>query len=249
MTIKELEQILEVPRATIRFYEKEELISPKRSGNAYREYSEEDVILLKKIIILRKIGLSVADIKNLLETDISLQNVLEKNIEEMQEKMKELQGAIKICKMMQEKQERMSSLDEAFYWEEIHSEERAGNKFIEIVNDVVEFEKKVIFDEFGIGDEEGKLKVSPKMAVLIAFASCFGAGLLWFFLDGMNKSTFVEGFFFPLVCIIISSVLGLPVYFIEKKHPEVASFIKKVGKALAVIFVLFLIGLIIWGDI
>ena len=51
MTIKEVEQALEIPRATIRFYEKEELISPKRSGNAYREYSEEDVILLIKIII------------------------------------------------------------------------------------------------------------------------------------------------------------------------------------------------------
>ena len=31
MTIKELEQQLEIPRATIRFYEKENLIAPKRS--------------------------------------------------------------------------------------------------------------------------------------------------------------------------------------------------------------------------
>ena len=36
MTIKEVEQYLEVPRATVRFYEKEGLISPERGGNGYR---------------------------------------------------------------------------------------------------------------------------------------------------------------------------------------------------------------------
>ena len=30
MTIKEVEQLLEVPRATVRFYEKERLINPIR---------------------------------------------------------------------------------------------------------------------------------------------------------------------------------------------------------------------------
>ena len=63
MTIKQLEQQLEIPRATIRFYEKEKLINPKRNDNSYREYDDEDVVTLKKIIILRKIGLSVSDIK------------------------------------------------------------------------------------------------------------------------------------------------------------------------------------------
>ena len=67
MTIKQLEQRLDIPRATIRFYEKENLISPKRNDNSYREYSEEDVATLKKIIVLRKIGLSVSDIKQVLE--------------------------------------------------------------------------------------------------------------------------------------------------------------------------------------
>ena len=46
MIIKEVEQSLGVPRATVRFYEKEGLLSPSRSENGYREYSEEDVVLL-----------------------------------------------------------------------------------------------------------------------------------------------------------------------------------------------------------
>ena len=52
MTIKEVEQILEVPRATIRFYEKEGLISPSREENGYRDYSKEDLEKVKKIVIL-----------------------------------------------------------------------------------------------------------------------------------------------------------------------------------------------------
>ena len=52
MTIKEVETILEIPRATIRFYEKEGLFHPQRGANGYRDYSDEDVDRLKKIIIL-----------------------------------------------------------------------------------------------------------------------------------------------------------------------------------------------------
>ena len=67
MTIKEIEKLLEIPRATVRFYEKEGLIAPDRKGNGYREYSEEDVEKLRKVIILRKIGILVNDINNIFE--------------------------------------------------------------------------------------------------------------------------------------------------------------------------------------
>ena len=49
MTIKELEKRTGLDRATIRFYEKEGLIAPKRLANGYRDYSEEDVLALEKI--------------------------------------------------------------------------------------------------------------------------------------------------------------------------------------------------------
>ena len=85
----------------------------------------------------------------------------------IQKQMQELEGALKICEIMQKKEETMVTLDENYYWEVIHEEEQAGNKFFEILSDVANFEKKVIFDEFGIGDENGKLKYSPMKAVNI----------------------------------------------------------------------------------
>ena len=50
MTIKEVEKELGLSRVTIHFYEKENLLNPQRSGNAYREYSEEDIAVLKKLL-------------------------------------------------------------------------------------------------------------------------------------------------------------------------------------------------------
>lgn len=35
MTMKEVEQLLEIPRATVRFYEKEGLVSPVRVSDVY----------------------------------------------------------------------------------------------------------------------------------------------------------------------------------------------------------------------
>lgn len=40
MTIKETEKLTGIPRASIRFYESEGLVSPSRDSNGYRNYSE-----------------------------------------------------------------------------------------------------------------------------------------------------------------------------------------------------------------
>lgn len=57
MNIKEVEKQLSVSRSIIRFYEKEGLLKPERKENNYRDYSEQDIAALKKILVLRKLGL------------------------------------------------------------------------------------------------------------------------------------------------------------------------------------------------
>ena len=52
MTIKEVEKKLNITRANIRFYEKEGLLQPKRCDNEYRDYSEDDLKRLEKILIV-----------------------------------------------------------------------------------------------------------------------------------------------------------------------------------------------------
>lgn len=70
MTVKEVETMLNISRANIRFYENEGLLFPERKSNRYREYSEEDISRLQKIIVLRKLGLGIDEIRQILNTRI-----------------------------------------------------------------------------------------------------------------------------------------------------------------------------------
>ena len=87
MTIKEMETKLDIPRATIRFYEKEGLITPVREENGYRDYSEDDLEKIKKIVILRKIGFSVNDIADLFDGARSFPEALDENILNLKKQM------------------------------------------------------------------------------------------------------------------------------------------------------------------
>lgn len=246
MKINDVEKQLNIPKATIRFYEKEGLLNPKRNENSYREYNNEDIELLKKIIVLRKIGIPLEDIKLLLNNELSLQNALTKNINSLNEQIREIEGALKVCEFMQNKDENINSLDENYYLDMIHNEELKGNKFFEIINDVIEFEKKVIGNEFTlIVDEEGNFKYSLGKSILISLGMCLTVGIIWYLMD-REPISFVEGFFFPFVCIIISSIFGLPLHFYEKKNKEAAEVIKKIGYGLCVILFIIMILLVIF---
>ena len=60
----------------LRYYEKEELISPSRDDNGYRNYSYEDIRIIKNIIMLRSFDLSIKDIRRIFNNEISLNTCL-----------------------------------------------------------------------------------------------------------------------------------------------------------------------------
>ena len=63
MNIAEAERRTGLTRANIRFYEKEGLLKPTRGENGYRDYTEDNVQTLRKIMLLRRLRLSVPDIR------------------------------------------------------------------------------------------------------------------------------------------------------------------------------------------
>jgi DNA-binding transcriptional MerR regulator len=245
MAIKEVEQTLRIPRANIRFYEKKNLIHPERGANAYREYSEEDVATLKKIIILRKIGISVGDIEEVLNENVPLSELIDKNIIQLQEQIAELNGALKISQLMKNNQEELSSFDEAFYWEEIHREEKDGNKFLDIAKDILHYEKSVFLDWFGLADYNGNLNCTIWEAIRGILIFCSMYAVLWYFGEGRNIDDAIEGFFTPFIYVAIAGFFGLPIYLIGRKHPKLAKTIKKIGMWIAVIFTIGILILIL----
>ena len=96
MKINEAEELLGISKANIRFYEKEGLLTPRRGENRYRDYSEEDLDRLREIVILRKLGISVQDIKQILDGELLLGNAMTANIANLEAQISQLTGALKI---------------------------------------------------------------------------------------------------------------------------------------------------------
>ena len=66
MLINEVEHVVGLSKKSIRLYEENGLLRPKRnSTNDYRIYDDEDIELLKKIKFLRELGVPIREIKML----------------------------------------------------------------------------------------------------------------------------------------------------------------------------------------
>ena len=63
MKTSDLERELGLSKHTIRYYEKEGFITPQRDDNGYRNYSDEDLQVLKLIKFLRGLNISIDDVK------------------------------------------------------------------------------------------------------------------------------------------------------------------------------------------
>lgn len=103
MKINEVEKITGIQDKTIRYYEQEGLLKTKRNENNYREFCTEDVEKLKQIKLMRSLGITLADIKRYLAKDVSLKDVLQQHIAELQLQMQEIDDRQELCKLMKEK--------------------------------------------------------------------------------------------------------------------------------------------------
>lgn len=111
MTIKEVEQQVGITKANIRFYEAERLISPGRSINNYREYSQEDIERLKKIKCLRTLGISVADVRMIMSGETSMELLMEQRIRAIEKEREELSVVQAVCRSLKEQHVAFDGLD------------------------------------------------------------------------------------------------------------------------------------------
>lgn len=82
-SISAVAEMFSVHQQTIRLYEKEGLVKPKRSAGGTRMYSEEDIDQLEEIIHLtNKLGVNIAGVTQIIK--------LKKQINKMQQEMNKL---------------------------------------------------------------------------------------------------------------------------------------------------------------
>ncbi len=111
MQIRELEAKTGLERATIRFYEGEGFLKPIRKENGYRQYAPEDVQMLLKIKLLRQLGMSLEQIRNLQQGSADFAQTLADQIALLEEKIQTAQRAKEVCQIMQSERASFDTLD------------------------------------------------------------------------------------------------------------------------------------------
>lgn len=77
MTTHEVEEMLDVTKKTLIYYEDEGLVKPSRDNNNYRCYSQDDLSRIKFILLLREMDVTIEEIKQIINQKKSIRDVLE----------------------------------------------------------------------------------------------------------------------------------------------------------------------------
>lgn len=184
MKINELEKILNVSRANIRFYEKEGLLTPERNENGYREYDENEISILKKIIIYRKLGISIPNIKDIFAGKLTLSDSMNESINSINSELTELAVSAKLCREIKNQGVDDSTFDEEYYWNEINRIESTGEEFYNFAGlDINNFEKRS-------GTVKYKVIFGITSAILLLFTFVVGISRYSVALVEYNSNTF-----------------------------------------------------------
>ncbi|MCL1995679.1 MAG: MerR family transcriptional regulator [Defluviitaleaceae bacterium] len=66
-TIKQVSELLGLPKATLRYYDQLGIVSPHRADNGYRYYNEQDILNLKYAEVMKRINCSLMEIKQIMD--------------------------------------------------------------------------------------------------------------------------------------------------------------------------------------
>ncbi len=90
MLINETAKKCNITKKAVQYYVEEGLVNPEVLENGYKDFSEQDAKLLKQIVLYRKLGLSISEIKRVLENHNEVSGILyQRALELEQEKVKQ----------------------------------------------------------------------------------------------------------------------------------------------------------------
>ena len=133
MKINEVEAAVGVTKKNIRFYEEEGLITPGREpGNGYRSYSQADVERLRRIKLLRKLDVPLAEIREMLEGQKTLAEGMAQQLERLSTRRKDLEEAIGFCTLLRQEPGSLEQLDVEQTLARLAAKEEQGVTFVDI---------------------------------------------------------------------------------------------------------------------
>lgn len=130
MKINEVEALAGIPKKNIRFYEEQGLLSPRRNAeNGYRDYGEQEVQILKRIRLLRKLGIPIEEIRRMLDGTHTVADGMRMHLISLEREQRNLEQSIALCAELQSVEQPVSELDADALLTRMEEMERGGTAF------------------------------------------------------------------------------------------------------------------------
>jgi len=113
MKINEVEKVTGITSSNIRYYERKELLVPQRTTeNNYRLYNTDDIERLKQIKILRMMGISISDIKDIFDGKADFKTTVSQRINELEAEEQNIITVKNLCNTVLEYDMEVNTLNE-----------------------------------------------------------------------------------------------------------------------------------------
>ena len=130
MKINEVKALVGITKKNIRFYESEGLLTPRRnSENGYRDYGEGDVSALRRIKLMRKLGLPLEEIRQMLSGTHTVGDGMRRHLVTLQRERENLEASAALCAQLADCGEKLEALDAQALLEQMETMERRGTTF------------------------------------------------------------------------------------------------------------------------
>ena len=133
MKINEAEQEVGITRKNIRFYEQQGLLKPMRNlSNGYRDYSAEDIRILRQIKLLRRLGIPIEEIKRLQARLLTLEDCLQRHLITLERERKNLDATASFCERLLSEKASLETIDAGQLLTDIDNMEEGGTRFVNV---------------------------------------------------------------------------------------------------------------------
>lgn len=130
MKINEVEKLAGITKKNIRFYEEQGLLTPRRnSENGYRDYGDEDVLVLRRIRFLRKLGVPIEEIRLMLTGIHTVGDGMRRHLITMERERRNIDLSISFCEKLQNMNIPISEMDVDVLLSGMEQLERNGTVF------------------------------------------------------------------------------------------------------------------------
>lgn len=165
MKINEVEALVGITKKNIRFYEEQGLLSPRRnSQNGYRDYGEAEVDALRRIKLLRKLGVPLEEIRQMQSGVHTVGDGMRRHLVSLERERQNLADAARLCAELTDSHERLDRLDAEALLERMEQMEQEGTTFMNKQKQ----------------DTRRRRFVAPIVVAIVM--SVLMAGLIWLFL-------------------------------------------------------------------